>query len=143
MWQGPSRSLPSITLIFSLIEPSAAPEGFAVVALSSSSAYLTWNLPSLEDQNGDITGFTINVTDTETQQYDQFFTQSTNITILTLDPFTVYSFTIAALTSAGTGPYGGIVNIKTPEDGNITSCYLALYLQNFLILCTVSYICSS
>ncbi len=76
-----------------------------------------WSPPPLEYQNGDIIGYTVNVTDTETQQ---FTTQSTNITVSTLKPFTVYFLTVAARTSAGIGPFSSPVSIKTHEDGMYT-----------------------
>lgn len=120
-----------------LLVPSAAPQVVEVTALSSTSAYLSWISPPLEHHNGEITGYVINVTGSETQQ---FTSESTNVTIFTLEPFTVFSFTIAARTSAGTGPFSSPVTLQTLEDGtyarlgdnsveSVTFSFLSMQLQ--------------
>ena len=42
---------------------------------------------------------------------------TTNITIQSLRPFTTYNFTIAAMTSAGSGPFSIPLTVQTNETG--------------------------
>ena len=104
----------------SLTVPSGSPLMFNATALSSQSIILVWEPPSPEDQNGLIVGYTINITDLETDERYQHISTSTNITIGSLTPFTTYICIIAARTNIGIGPFSTVVTVQTLEDG---MCY--------------------
>jgi len=70
-----------------------------------------------EDQNGIITGYTINVTVVETMEYFELFSSSNNLTIGSLRPFSTYVFKIAAETVVGVGTFSAVIMVNTPEDG--------------------------
>ena len=81
---------------------------------------ISWNLPAPENQNGVITGYVVNLTAVGSGDISQYSSSSENITIGSLHPFTTYSFTVAAQTSVGTGPYTTNSTVMTPEDGSTT-----------------------
>ena len=107
----------SLALFFLIIVPSGYPHSFEATAASSTSAIITWDPPLPEEQNGIIIGYIINVTVAETGERFQLFSNSTSITVDTLQPFTTYLCIIAARTVIGTGPFSTVITLETPEDG--------------------------
>ncbi len=85
---------------------------------SSSSITFNWNALLVAEQNGQITSYTINVTETGSGQSIQRTVPSTqtSISITALLPFTSYDCSIAASTSVGIGPFSTILTVRTPED---------------------------
>ena len=84
---------------------------------SSTSAYLTWNPPSYEEQNGVIIQYVINVTVQETGERFQLTSTTTSLEVTNLRPYRTYVCIIAAATSVGLGPFSISVTVETPEDG--------------------------
>lgn len=93
------------------------PVNLTMEATTSESIALNWNPPDMQSQNGIITGYLVNVTEVETGETFQASSTTTNITIQSLKPFTTYNFTIAAMTSAGIGPFSIPLAVKTNETG--------------------------
>ena len=81
------------------------------------SAVLTWDPLPAGDQNGVVTGYVINVTVIETGKTFLLFSNTTSLTVNSLSPFRTFVCIIAAQTSAGTGPFGPIFTVITPQDG--------------------------
>lgn len=100
-----------------LVVPSGYPDNFEAEATSSQSAVISWDPPPTSEQNGVITGYTINVTAVETGEMFQLFSEETSLNVDTLVPFTTYFCVIAASTSIGTGPFSTVFTLRTPEDG--------------------------
>ena len=78
------------------------------------------------DRNGAITGYFVNVTNVESGITIQLFTSSTTLIVDSLEPFTVYTITIAAQTTVGAGPYSIGLSTMTMEDGKITIIYFSI-----------------
>ena len=97
--------------------PSYPPSNYTAVALSSRSILLTWNAPPAEGQNGIITGYTINITELETGDVSTMFTESHNLTLYSLQPFTTYGSLVSAQTVAGRGPATHFLSVTTHEEG--------------------------
>ena len=104
-----------------LLVPDGPPTSLNGTALSSTSAYLTWNPPSYEKQNGVVREYIINVTVLETLEYFQLTSNTTFLEVIKLRPYRTYMCIIAAATSVGLGPFSDSVIIITPEDGK---CHL-------------------
>ena len=68
------------------------------------------------EQNGIITSYDIEMT-TETGEIFDFTTSSTTHTISNLEPYKIYQFVIAALTTSGQGPFSSDITIRTGEAG--------------------------
>ena len=103
---------------FFYVAPSASPTGFAVVSTTSRSATVTWNSLPADEQNGVIILYVINVTVVGTGQTFQLTSTTTILTVTNLTPYTTYICIIAAVTSAGTGPFSTQFTVSTPQDGN-------------------------
>ena len=111
----------TITLIlpicFLLSDPSAAPPHFVVHtdATSHDSIFLSWDPLPPEEQNGLILGYVINITNISSGDIQQFSSDSHNLTVRSLRPFTSYTCIVAAYTSVGTGPFSAEVSVQTME----------------------------
>ena len=73
----------------------------------------------VDDRNGIIVRYIINVTVVETGQMFQLVSTTTTLTINTLSPYRTYVCIIAAVTSVGIGPFSTQINFTSPEDGKI------------------------
>ena len=98
--------------------PSSPPSNYTAVALSSRSILLTWDAPPVEGQNGIITGYTVNITELETGEVSAMFTESHNLTLHSLQPFTTYGFFVSAQTVVGRGPATHFLFVTTQEEGS-------------------------
>ena len=85
--------------------------------------YLIWNPPLPEDQNGVIIRYTVNISVLVTMQMFQLFTDNNSIMVSSLRPYTTYSFTIAAETAVGVGPFSGTYMVMTATDGKKHKTY--------------------
>ena len=104
------------------LEPSGPPTITATKA-SSDSIYLRWSPPPLEDQNGIITGYVI-----DSLSNRKNISVSVNLTehILEAFPYTGYQLRVAALNSVGQGPFSGVVNVETLQDGMHMSSFVGV-----------------
>lgn len=82
---------------------------------SSTSIILEWEPPIHDEQNGIITGYTVNISSGEVNF--QFNTTSLSLLVEGLTPFTAYSCKIAAITIVGSGPYSTTITALTLQDG--------------------------
>ena len=112
--------------------PSGPPQNFQSSEVSSRSITFTWDPPLLEDQNGVITGYIINVTEIEMEESFELFSDSESLTADFVRPFSSYLFKIAGQTAVGTGTFSDPITIMTLEDGR-NSLYL-VGLENFILL---------
>ena len=64
-----------------------------------------------------ITGYVVNITELETEEVNVVITESLNLTLHSLRPFTTYSSVVAAQTVAGNGPATHFISVMTPEEG--------------------------
>lgn len=119
----PSLSLFSLSYSLSLSltfpAPSGAPTGLNVTHPLPTSAELSW-IPLPPDQhNGIITGYTVKVVgpDSATPRLIPVPDASaTSVVVSGLRPFTAYTFSVSAMTAAGTGPAADITS-TTPQGG--------------------------
>ena len=102
------------------VGPSAPPQNINTVVISSTAISVSWYPPSILDQNGDIIGYQLIITNQNRTNSSAIVVNITNVTsyIATmLEEFEVYSFEIAAETAIGLGPFSDAVNNQTFEDG--------------------------
>ena len=78
---------------------------------------LTWDPPLIQNQNGIIRDYIINVTALDTGVISQIITSDLNLTLDMLTPFRTYAFIVAARTSIGAGPFSTDFTVQTLEDG--------------------------
>ena len=96
--------------------PSSSPENVTVVSLSSTSLFISWSPPPPETQNGIISEYRVNITESETESVMSLVTFNTQISVQFLHPFYTYMCVVSAVTIAE-GPASEEVVIRTPEDG--------------------------
>ena len=111
------------------------PQNFEAVPESSTSMTMTWTPPAIENQNGIITGYVINMTAMNTQETFQLIVTNNTLYIHvdSLVPFTTYVCVIAAHTSVGLGPYSTAVFVTTHEDG--TECIRDIkFISEYLLV---------
>ena len=95
--------------------PSAAPDGFAVVSMDSSSVTLTWVNLTCMDQNGPISGYVIEYTPDGGMASTILLTGNNQLTGLTA--CTNYTLRIAAQNDAGTGDFSSPLSVVTNGTG--------------------------
>ena len=110
--------------------PSGPPLNFAIEATTPRTLYFSWEPPPLEQQNGVIIGYVVQIISDDSGLVFQIFSNgnSTNVSAAHLMPYTVYRCTVAANTVPGTGPYSDEVLILTPEDGKHNSKHVCDFL---------------
>ena len=115
-----------------LAVPTEAPRNVIVTVNSSRSIMLTWERPSLENENGELVRYDVIVIETEIHYMDDG-TEITgmetymNITydvsegrmqlIDNLHPDYNYTVRIAAATEPGMGPFSDNITVRTEMDG--------------------------
>ena len=90
------------------------------MVINSTAILVSWYPPPILDQNGDIIGYQLTITNQNRTNSSAIVVSVTNVTSYTatmLEEFEVYSFEIAAETAIGLGPFSVAVNNQTLEDG--------------------------
>ena len=104
--------------MYCFLVPSGPPTNFNVSSLNSSSIFLSWSPPLPENQNGDITGYVINVTNLDNETVHQFRAGNVlDLAVTNLEPFTLYESEVFASTAVGVGQAPAIALVQTDEDG--------------------------
>ena len=103
-----------------------------LTAVNSTSILIDWDAPPLEEQNGIIRQYIVNVMVSETAEKLQFNVTSSNTSLLLdhLHPYYNYFITVAAVTISD-GPFSQISNIQTPEDGMLLYAKAVVLLNKF------------
>ena len=103
-----------------------------LTAVDSTSILIDWDAPPLEEQNGIIRQYIVNVMVSETAEKLQFNVISSNTSLLLnhLHPYYNYFITVATVTVSD-GPFSQISNIKTPEDGMLSYARAVVLLNKF------------
>ncbi len=99
--------------------PSAPPENFVGAVVNTTSVTVSWGEPPADKINGIIISYIINVTVVGTGQVFQLTSTTTSLVVTNLSPYTTFVCIIAAVTSAGTGPFNAQFTISTPQDGTL------------------------
>ena len=101
-----------------LAVPSGPPLNFSTEATTPRTLYFSWEPPLLEQQNGVIIGYTLNIVSDDSGMMFQLYPDqhAMNLSATIFKPYTVYRCAVAAITTPGTGPYSDYVVTLTPED---------------------------
>ena len=90
-----------------------------VMALNSSTVQVTWGPPQPHTQNGPINGYILLIVGINSDEETELFVGQSglDLTVLSLHPFYTYTYTIAALSTNGVGPYSSPLSLQMPEEG--------------------------
>ncbi len=102
---------------YALTAPSGPILSLNVTVLTHEDVFVNWVEPRSEDQNGIITGYTINVTRNDIGATVQIMSTTTNTYLSSLQPFTTYTCEVAAMTIEGTGPFSSSIIFTTEQTG--------------------------
>ena len=100
-----------------IIVPASSPVNLSFSKLMITSLTLLWCPPLPDDQNGVILNYMIEFVGLQAHNSSIFITDSTFLDIAELQPFTSYSFSVAAATAVGFGPASEHHMVQTTEDG--------------------------
>ena len=106
-------------------EPISPPTNIEVHPFNTTSAFLSWRPPLVEDRNGIIREYDIEVVELNTTTVFMYTIQDPYVLINHLDPNTVHVCRIAAVTT-GKGPYSEMITIMLNDHyGRSISCALS------------------
>lgn len=94
---------------------------FTVIPRSPTVLQTTWSPPPVEQQNGLLIGYVVELTETATGRTRTNQTNGTTFQWDSLHPDYAYQCRVAAQTDAGTGPYTQYVSVEMPEAGKSLS----------------------
>ena len=97
-----------------------------VVATYSRTVELVWTPPPMQQQNGIIRRYIVNLTSTSDGRQLIRYSQATTTLVHNLHPFTNYTCSVSAETVAP-GPFSPAVLVQTPEDGKIFDPLLKIH----------------
>jgi receptor-type tyrosine-protein phosphatase Q len=97
--------------------PTGHPRDIKAVASDSNTLHIYWSPPVLDQQNGDITQYGINITDVESGIVSQYNTSGpiTSHIVFELLSYNVYQYTVTAFTVIGHGPYSPVYTVRMPS----------------------------
>ena len=110
-----------------------------IVNITSTTITLTWSQVSAIDQNGVITGYEVEYTQTtfDSVPTTQNVTVNSTMAELTgLEEYVEYTIQVRAFTEEGPGPYSDAMNITTDQDSKFVEAY-PQYRINILYLLLV------
>ncbi len=96
--------------------PSATPTNVSGSVINSTALRLTWESPPVDQLNGILRGYVVNVTEVETGRKFQYSTDTPEIVLSSLHPSYTYVCVVAAVT-VGNGLFSLNVTIRTEEAG--------------------------
>ena len=85
-------------------------------SVTASSLTLTWQPPSVENLNGIIRQYIVQIVETDTGRTLTIASNNTEVTVEDLHPFYIYICRIAAET-VELGPYSAPITVQLNEDG--------------------------
>ena len=97
--------------------PGGPPLLVTAQPLDPTSLSLSWKPPLLELRNGIIQLYTVKIIELETGILLSQTTEFTSLNETSLHPYYTYTYSVAAETSVGIGPFSSSVVIQLPESG--------------------------
>ena len=100
-------------LLLSSTAPTRPPDGVSEVSVTANSITVQWGEVPCLHRNGEITGYIVNATLSGMVVRTENVNGGSRGTVSGLTPSTAYTVTVAAVNSAGTGPFSGGISITT------------------------------
>ena len=96
--------------------PSQPPSNVEVPTINPREFELLWVPPPMDQQNGIIRRYIVNITTNDSREELITYSQTTTALVLNLDAFTTYTCSVSAETVAP-GPFSSAIMFQTAEDG--------------------------
>ena len=113
-------------LYFSTV-PSSPAHNVLVYSITSTSIHLSWDPPPDDQRNGIIVHYTVRIVPSLGGTNVYLNTTVTSTVITSLGPYTIYSCSVAAATSAGRGPFSSAIMVQTNEAGEYDCEYACAF----------------
>lgn len=112
--------------------PSDSPKNLTVLEMSPSSVTLVWDAPPLVEQNGHLTGYSLNFSTSAYPWHSVSRVNESRATLSRLHPQEEVVVSVAAVNSNGTGPYTTPLALQTPAN---SECGIQVhFLRHCLVL---------
>ena len=98
--------------------PFQTPANVQVSTITPQQVELLWAPPPIDQQNGIIRRYIVNITSADNGEELIIYSQTTSVTVQNLDPFTTYACSVSAETVAP-GPFSSAIMFQTAEDGKV------------------------
>ena len=109
---------------------TSPPRDVSLSVLDFERLRVTWTPPPSSEQSGELSGYTVRVTEVET---GRIFAESTAVvtlwTLTGLHPYYQYRVQVAALSEAGLGQYSDTVSARTMPDGERVTYANKFYVE--------------
>ena len=102
---------------YNSIGPSSPPQNIMATDVDPASLMITWEPPSLEHQNGPISGYYVRIYLTDSFHYGYGTRVRTGVTLTNLIPFVSYVIQVAARNVNGTGVFSSRRNQVSGQAG--------------------------
>ena len=112
-----------VCILLLSLAPTAAPQNVGGVATSSTSLRLYWSPPPYQHQTP---YYRVSIRNAITDAVARYTTSNTQLTVSSLDPYSTYRCTVAAVTVAQ-GPQSAPITIQTYQDGTYCNTKFAIY----------------
>ena len=114
--------------------PSSPSQNVMVTSVNPASLMVSWQPPSETDHNGMITGYVIQYTRVGSSDMMSVNVNSgtTQYTISGLVAFVMYSVTVAAVNSDGTGPFSNSMMQLSGQDSEFTKYIVIVTIEFFI-----------
>ena len=98
------------------VVPSDYPQNITAVPYDPFTLHFQWNPPPVEEQNGKLIGYGINIENLKTHHVSQYYPsgQQKSFVVHNMHSHTVYTYAMTAFTAVGNGPYSPITWIEMP-----------------------------
>ena len=103
--------------LFRFVVPSSPAQNVLAYNTTSTSIYLSWDPPPHDQRNGIILHYTVRVIPQYGGIVVYLNSTVTSIIVASLTPYTIYTYSVAAVTSVGRGPFSSAIMIQTNEAG--------------------------
>lgn len=99
--------------------PTGSPLNITAIPVNPTTLHMYWSPPPLEQQNGDILQYGLNITNVELGQTTKYYLSGsrTSFIVKNLRPHNVYQYKMTAFTAIGNGPYSYPQSVQMPSAG--------------------------
>ena len=106
-----------ILIVCSAAAPTAPPHNINILSITSRSVSVSWTQISCIERNSPITSYTAEFQEMGGALIPGMVVNQT-FTASGLTPYTNYTFRVAGVNEAGTGPFSNVTGILTEEESN-------------------------
>ena len=116
--------------------PTGPPQNVEIQSISATSVSIAWSTPKFDMQNGDIFAFVIFIVGEKAhhkQTINSTESYISGVTLSSLEPFSQYNLSIAAVNVNGSGPYSSPLPFETAHAGMLSNKINVVEMVTFFL----------